>query len=174
MMKSKTFSLIVGGSALAMAGAAGAQMAGSTAPTPPVGGPRVQDVAAANRQFDNDYNILASRGVKVTNKSREHEPLGAKSRRGSRALASAEDMKAGAQVRDVKGVVVGTIAAPAPGVVVDPNQAVVETADGKIGVPLEAFGKDDKGLLLSVTADKFNQLVAQAHAGGTSEATQSN
>jgi hypothetical protein len=31
-------------------------------------------------------------------------------------------------------------------------------------VPLSAFGKDDKGLLLSITAEKFNQLVAQTHA----------
>ncbi len=171
MMKSKIFHVIGGACALAMASAAGAQMTGPAAPAAPQGGVRVQDVAAANRQMDNDYNILASRGVKVTNKSRDREPLG-KSKRGSPVRAVAEDLKPGAQVRDVKGVVVGTIAAADPGVVVDPNQAVVETATGKIGVPLEAFGKDDKGLLLGLTADKFNQLVAQART--SNPPTQSN
>ena len=175
MMMNLKISLLIGSSCvLAMAGTAGAQVAGGGAPTAPTGGVRSQDVAAANRQLDNDYNILASRGVPVTNKSREHDQLGSKPKRGSAVPAAVEDMKAGTQVRDVKGVLVGTIAAPAPGVVVDPNQAVVDTGQTKIGVPLEAFGKDDKGLLLSVTADKFNQLVAQARTSNSSPPTQSN
>jgi hypothetical protein len=41
---------------------------------------------------------------------------------------------------------------------------VIDTGQTKIGVPLNAFGKDSQGLLLSITAEKFNQLVAQAHA----------
>jgi hypothetical protein len=174
MTKSKIFRLIGGGCALAMAGTSGAQMTGGGAPAAPLGGPRVQDVAAANRQFDNDYNILASRGVKVTNKSRDHDAIAAKSKRGSIAPATAVDMKAGTQVRDIKGVPVGTIAAADPNVAVDPGQAVVDTGETKIAVPLEAFGKDDKGLLLSVTADKFHQLVAQARTGNSSPPTQSN
>jgi hypothetical protein len=51
---------------------------------------------------------------------------------------------------------------------------VIDTGQTKIGVPLIAFGKDDKGLLLSITAEKFNQLVAQAHAGSQAQSTKSN
>jgi len=156
---------IVGGLGLVAAGAAIAQ---TTAPTGSVGsGPRSQDVAAGNRQVDNDYNTLAGRGVAVTNMDRK----GAK--RHSAVPATAADIKAGAQVRDVKGVPIGTIATLGPNeVTADSDQPVIDTGHGKIGVPLSAFGKDDKGLLLSITAQTFNQLVAQANAGA--KGTQSN
>jgi hypothetical protein len=156
---------IVGGLGLVAAGAAIAQ---TTAPTGNVGsGPRSQDVAAGNRQVDNDYNTLAGRGVAVTNMDRK----GAK--RHSAVPATAADIKAGAQVRDVKGVPIGTIATLGPNeVTADSDQPVIDTGHGKIGVPLSAFGKDDKGLLLSITAQTFNQLVAQANAGA--KGTQSN
>ena len=72
--------------------------------------------------------------------------------------ATAADIKAGAALRDMNGVTLGTI------VSLDGDQAVVDTGQTKIGVPLIAFGKDNKGLLLGMTADKFNQLVAAAHA----------
>jgi hypothetical protein len=41
---------------------------------------------------------------------------------------------------------------------------VIDTGLVKIGVPTSAFGKDDKGLMLSITAERFNQLVAQVKA----------
>jgi hypothetical protein len=156
---------IAGVVALAAASAAGAQ----GAPSAPTGGVRSQDVAAANRQIDNDYNILAGRGVKVTNQSTRTDIKHKKN--ASVVPATAADIKAGTQVRDIKGVPVGTIAALASNeVVADPNQAVIDTGQTKIGVPLSAFGKDDKGLLLSITAEKFNQLVAQVHANKPAEA----
>ena len=46
----------------------------------------------------------------------------------------------------------------------DPTQPVIDTGQVKVGVPLNAFGKDDQGLLLSITAEKFNELVAQVRA----------
>jgi hypothetical protein len=52
----------------------------------------------------------------------------------------------------------------------DPTQPVIDTGQVKIGVPLNAFGKDDKGLLLSITAEKFNQLVAQVHSTAQAQA----
>jgi len=55
-------------------------------------------------------------------------------------------------------VAIGTI------VSLDGEQAIVDTGQTKIGVPVIAFGKDNQGLLLGMTADKFNQLVAAAHA----------
>lgn len=160
MKKAILFS-IGGGLLLARAGAANAQTA---APTGPVGsGPRSQDVAASNRQLDNDYNTIAGRGVKVTNMDRA-DPKRASQRR-SPVPATAADIKAGAQVRDVKGVPIGAIVVLASNeIAVDPDQAVIDTGQTKIGVPLAAFGKDDKGLMLSITAAKFNELVAQVHA----------
>jgi hypothetical protein len=157
---------VAGGLVLVPAVAANAQ---TTAPTGNVGsGVRSQDVAAANRQVDNDYNTLAGRGIEVNNMDRK----GAAKRR-SAVPATAADIKAGAQVRDIKGVVIGTIATLGPNeVTADAEQTVIDTGHGKIGVPLSAFGKDDRGLLLSITAQTFNQLVAQAN-GGT-KGTQSN
>ena len=155
---------IAGGVALAAASAAGAQVmgGGAAAASVPTGGVRSQDVAAANRQIDSDYNTLAGRGVKVTDQSRADSR---QKKHASAVPATAADIKAGAPVRDVKGVPVGTIAALAANeVAADPNQAVIDTGQTKIGVPLSAFGKDDKGLMLSITADRFNQLVAQVHA----------
>src|SRR5206468_4360705 len=95
------------GAAFAGAGAANAQ---TSAPTGALGsGVRSQDVAASNRQFDNDYNTIANRGVKVTNMDRA-DPKRA-SKRPVAVPATATDIKAGAQVRDVKGVPIGTVAA---------------------------------------------------------------
>ena len=161
MRRSIVFS-IAGGAALLGSSVASAQAGPAVAaPTP---GVRSQDVAAANRQVDSDYNTLAGRGVQVTNKDRANMPK-PQVKHGSVVAATAADIKAGAQVRDIKGVPVGTIATLASNeVAADPNQVVVDTGQTKIGVPLMAFGKDDKGLLLSITAEKFNELVAQAHA----------
>lgn len=160
---------VAAGVALAAASAADAQGMGGGPPAAslPTGGPRPQDIAASNRQVDADYNTLASRGVKVTNQDRANARP---PKRASVGPATAADIKAGAQVRDIKGVPVGTIATLAANEVApDPTQAVIDTGQTKIGVPLTAFGKDDKGLLLSITADKFNQLVAQAHANAPAE-----
>jgi hypothetical protein len=97
--------------------------------------------------------------VDVTNKSRTDIK-----RKHAVVPATASDIKPGMLVRDIKGVPVGKIATLGSNEVPDPNQAVIDTGQTKIGVPLDAFGKDDVGLMLSVTAEKFNQLVAQAHA----------
>ena len=159
-----------GGVALATASVASAQSA-PAAPSAPTGGVRSQDIAAANRQLDNDYNTLAGRGVKVTDQSR----VNSRPKRASIVPATAADLKAGVQVRDIKGVQVGTLATLAANeVVADPTQAVIDTGHTKIGVPLSAFGKDNKGLLLSITAEKFNQLVAQVHAKAPAQEPQSN
>jgi hypothetical protein len=171
---------MVGGMTLAIASAASGQ--GMPAGGPPAGvgtnmgdsGPRPQDIAAANRQHDEDYNTLAARGVKVTNEDRANSPRPGATH-ASVTRATAADIKPGTPVRDVKGVPLGTIAALGPNeVVADPDQGVIDTGQTKIGVPLVAFGKDDKGLLLSITAAQFNQLVAQAHASSQAQSPQSN
>ena len=176
-MRQSTLISMIGGVALAVAsGASGQTVPGGGPPAGAgnTGGPRPQDIAAANRQVDEDYNTLAGRGVKVTNEDRANlaKPSG---KHGSVSRATAADIKPGAPVRDVKGVPLGAIAVLAPNeVVADSNQAVIDTGQTKIAVPMIAFGKDDKGLLLSITAEKFNQLVAQAHAGSQAQSPQSN
>ena len=68
------------------------------------------------------------------------------------------DIKAGSALRDKDGVKIGTVDT------VDADGAVVNTGQTKIKVPLTAFGKDDQGLLLGITAARFNELVAKAHS----------
>ena len=161
---------IAGGAALVPSGAAFAQ-AGGAPPAPPAGSVDSREVMAGNRETDAAYNRIAGNGVKVTDKDREH----GKAKRVAAVPATAADITAGAQVRDVKGVPVGTIATLAANeVVADPSQTVIDTGHGKIGVPLSAFGKDDKGLLLSITAEKFNQLLAQVTAKALKSEPQAN
>jgi hypothetical protein len=161
---------IAAGAAFAGAGAANGQ---TTAPTGNVGsGPRSQDVAASHRESDNDYNLIASRGVEVTNMDRADAKRGLK--RHSAVPATASDVVAGAHIRDVKGVSVGVVATLAANEVADPDSVVVDTGQTKIGVPLSAFGKDDKGLMMSITAQNFNQLVAQANTQAPASQSKSN
>ncbi len=65
---------------------------------------------------------------------------------------------AGASLRDVKGTRIGTIDS------VDADGAIVNTGQIKIKVPLVAFGKDDRGILLGITAARFNELATKAKA----------
>ena len=109
-------------------------------------------ISGANRENNSAYNQLVGAGDQIA------KPTERPSRPGKAVPATPADIKAGAALRDIKGVPVGSI------VSVDATQAIVATAQGQVGVPLVAFGKDDKGLLLGMTADKFIALVAQAHA----------
>lgn len=156
---------IAGGLALASSTIANAQ--DSHAPAG-AGGVDSRDVMAANRDRDADYNTLSSRGVKTTDKDRENARL----KHASAVPATAADIKGGAQVRDIKGIPIGTIATLTSNeIVADSDQVVIDTGHGKIGVPLAGFGKDDKGLMLSITAEKFNQLMAAANAQASAAPT---
>lgn len=137
-------------SAATMANAQSA-IGGPAGPAPGTGNSTA--ITQGNRENNADYNRLIgaadTKNVKGEVKAQQHR---------SPVAATAADIKAGASLRDVKGVAIGTI------VSVDANQAVVDTGKTKIGVPLIAFGKDDQGLLLGMTADKFAELVAKAQA----------
>ena len=141
------------GAVLALASAASAQQGGGPPPVIPGagGGPRAQDVAAANRAVDSDYNTLAGRGVAVTNKSRDGVRPGAPS---GPVAALAADLSAGATVRDRNGVQVATVEG------LEPDGAIVKAGDRLAKLPLDAFGKDDNGLLLAVTAAEFQAAIA--------------
>ena len=72
--------------------------------------------------------------------------------------AKAQDVVSGATVTDMFGNELGTIASVAA------NEAIVTTLAGPVRVPVEAFGKTRKGLLVDMTRKAFEQLVAQANA----------
>ncbi|MEI9927902.1 MAG: hypothetical protein WDN44_09715 [Sphingomonas sp.] len=67
------------------------------------------------------------------------------------------EVTVGSEVHDVRGAVIGTVDS------VDMASAVVSTSVGKAAVPLEAFGKNSKGLLLGVRKEDFESQVAAAN-----------
>ena len=130
-----------------------AQATGSRTPTVGTSGDAT-NIAAGNREDNASYNhLIGSTGAKSSKaddrSSRKH---------GAAVPATAADIKAGSALRDVKGVSIGTVAA------LDTDGVVVDTGQTKIKVPLLAFGKDDQGLLLAITAAKFNELVSKAQS----------
>jgi hypothetical protein len=72
--------------------------------------------------------------------------------------ATAADVKAGAAVRDNKGVQVATM------VELQGTNVVLDTGQTKIAVPMTFLAKDSQGLMLTITADQFNAAIAKAHA----------
>jgi hypothetical protein len=151
MTRTATRLLITIAFAAAGTTAAGAQLGpGSAAPLPGTGDST--KISQGNRDNNAAYNQLIGAGNDRPKKDdRAQAHTGA-------VRATAADVKPGAALRDSAGVSIGTVAS------IDGDGVVVDTGQSKIRVPLEAFGKDDKGLLLGITAAKFNQLVAQAHA----------
>ena len=79
---------------------------------------------------------------------------------GKRVPAEAADIVAGRDVRDKRGKGIGLVES------VEPDGAVVATELGRVKVPLEAFGKDGKGLMLDLIKADFDRLVAEATAAG--------
>ena len=129
------------------AGAAHAQ-AGSAGPGNPV---LVGSVGAPELKGPDDTAANIDKAVREEARSRSKS-------RGARAVpAKPEDVTAGREVRDSKGVVIGTIDS------VSMAGAVVAATGGKVEVPLESFGKNDKGLLLGLTKADFDALVASAN-----------
>ena len=138
--------------ALALASAASAQQGGPPPGAAQTNGIRSQDVAAANRQVDADYNTLAGRGVEVTSdKSRAN----LKPKKAALAQpAAAADLIVGASVRDVSGAPVATIER------LEADGAVVRSEDRLAKLPLESFGKDSAGLMLGITAAELRAAIA--------------
>jgi hypothetical protein len=125
------------------------------APTGPVpGSGDSTKVSNSNQENNPEYNPrVGANDAKANPASGEKVKSSPKS--GPLALA---EIKPGASLRDSKGAPIGTIDS------VTDQQVIVSTGQTKIGVPLIAFGKDDKGLLLSITAQQFNDAIAKAHA----------
>lgn len=137
---------IVAASLVLGAGAAHAQ-AGSTGPGNPV---LVGSVGAPELKGPDDTAANIDKAVRDEARNR--------SARSSRAVpARREDIAVGAEIRDSKGVVIGTVDS------LTLSGAVVAAAAGKVEVPYDAFGKNNKGLLIGVTKADFDKMVADAN-----------
>lgn len=73
-------------------------------------------------------------------------------------VAAAADVKAGAEVRDTDGNVVGTIET------VDANGAVIATGEARVQIPVTSFAKNDTGLVIAMSKA---ELEAAAKAAAT-------
>ena len=132
------------GLALGAASAAGAQSP-VTAQTPGT----VDPVKATNAQqaeraaYNSTIGHLSPRGVK-----------------GAPVPAAAADVVPGRALRDIKGEPIARVDS------VDAQGVIVAAGSTRVRLPLNAFGKDEMGLLLGITADKFRALVVKATNSG--------
>ena len=111
-------------------------------------------ISSGNRDANAEYNHLIGAGdPKAAAKDDNRH-----AKRSAAVAATAADIKVGSALRDIKGVPIGTVSQ------VDADGVIVATRTTKIKVPLIGFGKDDQGLLLNLTAARFNELVAKAQA----------
>lgn len=152
--------LIAAATAIALAASASAQVGQPTPPnvaTPttdpmnPAGAPRGMEA------HENAGNLSTRDEIERLKRQKELEERNDSSGAGGSA-AAASDIVAGSEVRDKRGKVVGTVET------VDADGAVVATAAGKVKVPLDAFGKNRKGLLIGITKAEFDAAVAEAVA----------
>ena len=75
--------------------------------------------------------------------------------------ATAADIVAGAALRDADGQPVGKITG------VYGDGATVDTGKTKVKLPLDAFGVDGSGLVIGITAQKLDEIIAQSQAAAT-------
>jgi hypothetical protein len=99
-----------------------------------------------------DRDILKARDDAVA-KARDR----AVSKHVSGVPAKPGDVAVGSEVRDSKGALVGVIESVSMGA------AVLKADGGAVAVPLEAFGKNGRGLLIGMPKDDFDKLVAEAN-----------
>jgi hypothetical protein len=135
--------------------ASGVLMASSTAAVAQAQGPQIGSTDAgravsSTRDQQASYNRIIGQI--------DQQPQVKAGTKGKAVPATVADLKVGSGLRDITGVPIGTIAA------VEADGAVVDTGKTKIKVPTAAFGKDDNGLLLGITAARFAELVTKARA----------
>jgi hypothetical protein len=145
------------------------QAAAQPGSAPPASGPGTTGVPGSNNPYarpsdmgETDSATMASateqlrRGTQAASDRRAAER--ARQENGPAVPAKAADIVAQAAVNDNAGQPVGTIES------VDADGAIIVTAAGKVKVPLNAFGKNKKGLLIGMTSKDFEALVAKANA----------
>jgi hypothetical protein len=72
--------------------------------------------------------------------------------------ANTADIVAGTQLRDVNGQPVGRITAVAA------DGATVDTGKAQVKLPLGSFGIGSSGLVIPITAQKLNEIIAQSES----------
>jgi len=111
--------------------------------------------ASNNREQNASYNRVIGSGVKSTVVN-DAVKKGKVIVRDTAVAATAADVTAGSALRDVDGKPLGSVES------IDGDSAVVAAGGRKVRVPLIAFGKDTRGLLLGITAAKFQELASKA------------
>lgn len=137
--------------ALLATGTAHAQAPG---PGPGAGGPGMANPATSNGgdTADRDADRARQNAIDASRTGPRAAPKTARS-----VPARPEEVVVGAEVRDPKGLVVGKIESVSVG------SAVIVTELGKAEVPLEAFGLNNKGLLIPMSKADFDKAVAEAN-----------
>jgi hypothetical protein len=130
------------------AGTAFAQEAGTDPATGGVGSSS-PNARLAGAMSDHDSTrerdeALAKQRPRVATKSTRSVP------------AAPEDVTVGSELRDNKGELIGTIDS------VTMATAIIDYSNGKVAIPLEAFGKNNKGLLVGMTKADFLKMAAAA------------
>lgn len=153
-MRIRKFNVLAAGVLIASAGAASAQVAGGGGPLPGAGDST--KITSENRDALATYNErMGSGDFKSKNADRVVKKK-------APVAAGAADIQAGAALRAVDGPQIGTVDS------LNADHVIVNTGESKIAVPLIGFGKDDNGLVLNMTAAKFKDAVAKAHAAHAS------
>jgi hypothetical protein len=75
---------------------------------------------------------------------------------GATSIATAADVRAGAQVHDQTGGLVGTVESA------DANGAVVATGTVRARLPISSFARNDQGLVIGMTKAQLEAAAAQA------------
>jgi hypothetical protein len=129
--------------ALTLAGAAHAQVGGAPPPPnpQPMSVPEMRGPDERMTDFNRMRDDVAGRARGLP---RSAQPV----------PAHPDDIVAGSEVRDSKGVVIGTIERAAMGF------AVVASPGGKVEVEFASIAKNNKGLLINMTKAKFDAIVA--------------
>ena len=126
--------------ALTLASAAHAQVAGNPAPSPPPPPSEIRGPDTRDAEFNRMRNDVAGRAAGPT---RSLRPV----------PVSPEDVTPGSDVRDSKGVVIGSIERVGMGF------AVIASPGGKIEVEFASLAKNNKGLLINMPKAKFDAIV---------------
>ena len=136
------------GTALVAAQPALAQSTGPAVAVP--GSANSAAVVNNNREQNAGYNRVVGAMDPVV----EQTPV----KKGKARPAQPGEITVGSLLRDSDGKLIGKVDS------VDSEGAVVASGDARVKVPLIAFGKDDVGLLLGITAARFHELATKAHA----------
>jgi hypothetical protein len=136
--------------ALAVPAAASAQVAADTGAT-------VNNQATTNTAAD-PGQAPADSSAQAADQAATGTQANAAADAGPVVPATAADVQAGATIRDPKGGTVGTVES------VSPQGIVVATGKSRVQLPLTSFGKNNAGLIISVTRDELDAQAAAAAA----------